>query len=326
MYSDIMREILSEYERKRDWQERDKQRRIDEVYKKIPAIRKIDEDILKIGIGMSRHIIGNPNGYLEAVNAAKKNIEAFKMEKAYLLTESNIPPDFMDIKYFCNNCKDSGYLDNGEKCHCLKQALVSRAYKMSNLENTLKKENFKTFNINVFSDKSFEGESMTPRENMKDIVGIAEGFIGNFDENNGENLLFYGTTGLGKTFLCNCIAKVLLDKNKIVIYQTAFTILDILERRRFGKDKDDLNDFKYDLLFDADLLIIDDLGTEVSNTFTNAEVFNIVNTRLISGKKTIISTNLTPKEITEIYTDRVFSRILDKFIPLKFFGKDLRWE
>ena len=80
------------------------------------------------------------------------------------------------------------------------------------------------------------------------------------------------------------------------------------------------------MLFQADLLIIDDLGTEVSNTFTNAEIFNIVNTRLLWGKKTIISTNLTPNEISEIYTDRVFSRIFDKFIPLKFFGKDLRWE
>lgn len=193
MYSDIMREILSEYERKRDWQEKDKQRRIQEVYKKIPAIEKIDEDILKIGIGMSRHIIGNPKGYLEVVKKAKEKIEALKMEKAYLLTECNIPPDYMDIRYFCNHCEDSGYLANGEKCHCLKQALVSRAYKMSNLENILEKENFKTFNINIFSDKPFEGEGMTPRENMKDINGIADGFISNFDENNGENLLFYGT-------------------------------------------------------------------------------------------------------------------------------------
>lgn len=167
---------------------------------------------------------------------------------------------------------------------------------------------------------------MTPRENMLDILSIAEGFISNFDENNGDNLLFYGTTGLGKTFLCNCIAKALLDKNKIVIYQTAFTILDILERRRFGKSSSEMSDYQYNLLFSSDLLIIDDLGTEVSNTFTNAEIFNIVNTRIIAGKKTLISTNLTPKEISEIYTDRVFSRILDKFIPLKFYGKDLRWE
>lgn len=326
MYKEILKELSIEYERKRDKQIRDQRIRKEKVYKKIPAIKRIDEEIFKTGLTMSKHIIGNPDNYEKVAEEAKKKIEKLKMEKAYLMTESNIPMDYMDIKYECETCKDTGYIDNGEKCNCLKQELVSRAYKMSNLENILNKENFKTFNINVFKDEPFEGERMTPRENMQDLVGIAEGFVNNFDINNGENLLFYGTTGLGKTFLCNCIAKSLLDKNKIVIYQTAFTILEIIERYRFGKDTKDTNSYQYNLLFDADLLIIDDLGTEVANTFTSAEIFNIVNTRTIAGKKTIISTNLTPKEISETYTDRVFSRILDKFIPLKFFGHDLRWE
>ena len=328
MYKDILKELSIEYERKRDRQLHEQRIRKEKVYKKIPAIKRIDEDILKTGLSMSKYIIGNPDSYKEKVEEAKRAIEKLKMEKAYLMTESNIPIDYMDLRYDCENCKDTGYLDNGSQCNCLKQALVSRAYKMSNIENALQKENFKTFNINIFKDEPFENERMTPRENMQDLVGIAEGFVNNFDENNGDNLLFYGTTGLGKTFLCNCIAKSLLDKNKIVIYQTAFTILEIIERHRFGRDAKEASDYqyKYNLLFEADLLVIDDLGTEVANTFTSAEIFNIVNTRLIAGKKTIISTNLTPKEISEIYTDRVFSRILDKFIPLKFYGNDLRWE
>ncbi len=326
MYKDILKEVSTEFESRRDRQERDMIARTEKLYKKIPAIKRIDEEIFKIGISMSRYIIGNPQGYEENAYKAKEMIEKLKMEKAYLMTESNIPQDYMERKHDCKICKDTGYLDNGEKCNCLRQALVSRAYKMSNLQNVLEKENFKHFKIEIFKDEQFENESMTPRENMTDIVGIAEGFISNFEESNGDNLLFYGTTGLGKTFLCNCISKSLLDKDKIVIYQTAFTILEILERRRFGKGNREMSDYQYDLLFDADLLVIDDLGTEVTNTFTNAEIFNIVNTRLIAGKKTLISTNLTPKEISEIYTDRIFSRILDKFIPLKFYGKDLRWE
>ncbi len=159
-----------------------------------------------------------------------------------------------------------------------------------------------------------------PRENMKYISNICVDYVNNFNEKNEENLLFYGSTGVGgKTFMCNCIAKALLDMNKIVIYQTAFKILEIIEKRRFGRGDNRFEDYEYDLLFHADLLIIDDLGTELSNAFTNAEIFNIVNTRLIDGTKTIISTNLTPDEISNIYTDRVFSRILEKFIPLKFF-------
>lgn len=326
MNKSVLKELSIEYERKRDRQIRDQKSRIEKVYKKVPAIKRMDEDIFKTGLSMSKYIIGNPDNYKEKMEEAKKKIQALKMEKAYLMTESNIPADYMDIIYDCKMCKDKGYLDNGSQCNCLKQALVSRAYQMSNLENVLKNENFKNFNIDIFKDEPFENETMTPRENMMDILGIAEGFINDFDENNGDNLLFYGTTGLGKTFLCNCIAKSLLDKNRIVIYQTAFTILEIIEKHRFGRGNKEFNDYQYGLLFDADLLVIDDLGTEVANTFTNAEIFNIVNTRIISGKKTLISTNLTPKEISETYTDRVFSRILDKFIPLKFYGYDLRWE
>ncbi|NLL82016.1 MAG: ATP-binding protein [Tissierellia bacterium] len=326
MNDDIMREVLLEYENKRDRQEKERRKRVQYVYEKIPEIEEIDKDIMKTSLSMSKSILENPKNYDNTVKNAKKKIESLKMQKAVLLTESNIAADYMDLKYDCDKCKDTGYLDSGDKCHCLKQELVNKAYRMSNIGNLLNKENFQTFNIEVFSTNKFPGEDLTPRENMTDIVGLAEGFISNFEEDNGENLLFYGTTGLGKTFLCNCIAKALLDKNKIVIYQTAFTILDILEKRKFGKEVSLVNDYQYNLLFNADLLIIDDLGTELSNAFTNAEIFNIVNTRIISGKKTLISTNLTPKEITEIYSDRVFSRILDKFIPLKFYGKDLRWE
>lgn len=326
MYKDILKEANLEYQRRRDRQEEDLRDRKKEVYKKIPAIKRIDEEIFHTGLTMTKSIIGNPQSYGENLKKAKEKIEALKMEKAYLLTESNIALDYLDLKYDCEPCKDTGYLENGSRCNCLKQNLVSKAYKMSNLQNILEKENFQKFNINIFSNEVFAKEKLSPRENMQDLVGIAEGFVNNFNENNGENLLFYGTTGLGKTYLCNCIAKSLLDKNKIVIYQTAFTILEILENRRFGKGNKELGDYQYDLLFESDLLIIDDLGTEVSNTFTNAEIFNIVNTRIISGKKTIISTNLTPNEISQIYTDRIFSRIFDKFLPLKFYGKDLRWE
>ena len=326
MYKKILKELSIEYERKRDRQQREQQIRKEKIYREIPAIKRLDEEIFKTGLNMSKYILGNPDKYKEAITEAKDSIEKLKMEKAYLMTESNIPMDYMDLKYDCKNCKDTGYLENGNRCNCLRQALVSRAYKMSNIENLLKKENFQTFDIDVFRDEKFENEYLTPKENMLEILGIAEGFINNFNEDNGENLLFYGTTGLGKTFLSNCIAKSLLDKNKTVIYQTAFTILEIIERYRFKRDNTPYSDMQYNMLFETDLLIIDDLGTEVANTFTNAEIFNIVNTRILAGKKTIISTNLTPKEISEIYTDRVFSRILDKFIPLKFYGYDLRFE
>ena len=326
MNNPVLKEIQLIYEKRRNNAEKDLRIRQQEVYRKLPRVKQLDDEIRATGLRMAKRVLLKPEDSESAAKEARKKIESLKMEKAFVLTEGNISPDYLEPRYTCNLCKDTGYVEDSKRCNCMKQLLINRSYKMSNLENILHKENFQKFNIDLFSQEAFDGEDLTPRENMLDILSYAEGFIGNFEENNGENLLFYGTTGLGKTFLCSCIAKALLDKNKIVIYQTAFTILDILEKRRFGKGSREISDYEYDLLFQADLLIIDDLGTEISNTFTNAEIFNIVNTRLLAGKKTIISTNLTPNEISEIYTDRVFSRIFDKFIPLRFYGKDLRWE
>jgi DNA replication protein DnaC len=326
MRKEILEEILREYEKKRDKAIYEQKLRINEVYSKIPRIKEIDREISRTGLLISKEIINNPSRYEENVNKIKMRMEELKREKAILLTENNIPLEYLEVNYDCNKCKDTGFLENGAKCNCLKQALINRAYKMSNLQHVLIKENFQTFNINIFSDKPFEDEKLTPKQNMMNILNICEGFVINFDEDNEENLLFYGTTGLGKTFMCNCIAKALLDKGKIVIYQTAFKILEIIEEHRFRRNTfESSNTSDYELLFDADLLIIDDLGTELTNTFTNTEIFNIVNSRLINAKKTIISTNLTPMDIASTYTDRIFSRIFSKFSPLKFYGPDLRW-
>jgi DNA replication protein DnaC len=326
MNSEVLKQILNEFERRRDRALHEQKMRQEKVYLKVPEIKEIDAQISKTGFLIAKAVLNNPENYMEYIEKIQKDMEQLKMKKAVLLTENNITLEYLDVNFQCNVCKDTGYLPDGQMCNCLKQELINKAYKMSNLENVLKKENFRTFKIDIFPDKPFNGEKLTPRENMMNILSISEGFVNNFDNNNGDNLLFYGTTGLGKTFLCNCIAKALLDKNKIVIYQTAFKILETIEDHRFRRGESQFNNEDYNLLFDADLLIIDDLGTEVTNTFTNAETFNIVNTRIIKGKKTIISTNLTPKQITETYSDRIFSRVYEKFIPLKFYGPDLRWE
>lgn len=326
MYDRILKDITLKYEEKRRKAKKLQDIRKKEVYKKIPAVEKIEKEMFLTGLEISKSIIKNPENAEKEATKAKEKLNRLQMEKAYLLTECNIPLDYMDLKYDCKKCKDKGYTDDGKKCICLKQDLVSEAYKMSNLEHMLKTQNFETFDINIFPDEKFQDEPLTIRENMLEILNISKLFIKNFDKKDGQNLLFYGTTGLGKTFLSNCIAKELLDMNKIVVYQTAFTILEILENKRFNRTKDKLSQFQYDLIINSDLLIVDDLGTEMSNTFTSTEIFNIINTRIIRQKKTIISSNLSPKEISDTYTDRVFSRVLENFIPLKFYGQDLRWE
>lgn len=326
MSNKFIKETLRSYEKKRDDATFSRNARQKEVYERIPRVKEIDEEISKTGFLISKAVLNDPDSYEEKLLEIKEKMNKLSQEKAILMTESNIPVDYLEISYDCESCKDTGFIENGSKCNCLKQQLIQKAYKMSNLDNLLDKENFKTFDIDIFSDEEFEDEGITPKQAILDILQVCEGFCINFDENNEENLLLYGTTGLGKTFMSNCIAKNLLDQGKIVIYQTAFNILDILSQHRFSNDRDKINDMEYELLFEADLLIIDDLGTELANSFTNSEIFNIVNSRLIKGQKTIISTNLDPMEIANVYTDRVFSRLFSQFTPLKFIGQDLRWE
>lgn len=255
-----------------------------------------------------------------------EELKSLQEMKENMLMARGYSKNYLEPIYTCPYCQDKGTLEDGSRCHCYVQKLASRLYKMSNMEGMLEKQNFATFDLEVFSDLPFSDEEKSPRDNMREILKTVKIFIDEFSSPNEMNLLFYGSTGQGKTFLSNAIARELLDQSFTVIYQTAFTLLDILERRKFYRDDNPRVGTEYELLFDADLLIIDDLGTELSNNFTNSEIFNIINTRLMKGKKTLISTNLSPSEISKTYSDRIFSRIFEKFLPIRFYGPDLRWE
>lgn len=316
-----LREILKIYERKRDLAKQELEYRRSQIYKQIPEIEAIDKELAQTGIHLSKAILRDPDNTDNLLIELKDRNYKLTQKKAFLLTENNIPLSFLELQYSCSKCKDTGYFPTGGRCDCLKQEIIKRAYSMSNMDNILGEENFKNFNIDLFSSKPFEDYSLTPKENMMDILSITESYVSNFKRKNDENLIFLGSTGLGKTYLCNCIAKSLLDKGYIVVYQTAFKLLEIIENYKFKKGDPEL----YKLIFDCDLLIIDDLGTEFTNTFTNIEVFNILNTRLLNKKSIVISTNLSPNEIASVYGDRITSRIVSNFNLVRFYGSDLRW-
>ena len=327
MNDNKIRSILLNYQQKREQDELDLENRKKEIYARIPEVQKIEDETSKIGLRLAKAVLLDPNSREKIVKESREKINELKSKKDDLLLKYGFPLDYLEIKYNCNHCKDTGFLKSGQKCKCFKQEIINEAYKMSNLDRVLNNENFTNFNFDIFSPIKSEGSKMSPRENMLDIFSICENFVIDFDKDNNDNLLFYGSTGLGKTYMCNCIAKDLLDRGYVVIYQTSFRILEIIEDYKFRKDPSNKSsDQNYKNLFDCDLLIIDDLGTELNNSFTSGEIFNIVNTRLVSGKKIIISTNLTPAQLGKVYTQRTLSRILDKFRIIKFVGNDLRWE
>ncbi len=324
MNNNITSEILRNYEKQRDLVEKSYLEKKNYIYKKIPEIQSIDSKIAKISMEASKKIFYNPESADSIISQAEQESNKLLSKRAFLLTQNNIPLNYLKKEYRCTNCEDTGFVDN-KKCGCFKQQIINYSYKMSNLANILKKENFSTFNIDLFSDIKPQTEQLSPKDNMKKILTVCEGFCLNFNKTE-QNLLFYGETGLGKTFLCNSISKALLDKGYVVVYQTSFNILELLENHKFRRNQSEDYEFGYNMLFESDLLVIDDLGTEMTNSFSNSEIFNIINTRLLNSKKTIISTNLSPYEIRETYSDRFASRIFGMFTILKFYGHDLRWE
>ena len=160
---------------------------------------------------------------------------------------------------------------------------------------------------------------------MRKIVDGCKKFIETFDSNH-DNFLFLGNTGVGKTFLANCIAKELLDKGYTVAYLTAFRLFDILEKYKFGKNNSDIHDAanQFDYILNCELLIIDDLGTELSNAFTTSQLYLIINERLLSRKSTIISTNLSLDHLNSNYSERIYSRIISNYSIRRIIGKDIR--
>lgn len=323
-----MRKIMLEYQYKRDKHQDLLEERSKEIFEKYPTIKSISEEIQSIGLKMTRLVISGASEE-ELSNLSKQQNELIK-RKNEMFVENNIPIDYLELKYDCEKCKDTAFLENGKRCNCLKQRMLNDSYTMSNLEEILSLDNFENFNLDLFSDDIAEGRSLSPRENMKTIFMDTQNYIFNFDKKEGskkDNLLFSGDPGLGKTFLCSCIAKDLLDKGYTVIYQTAFNLMEVIERYKFKTDSFScLDEENYNNLFTCDLLIIDDLGTEMVNSFTASELFNIINSRLNSRKKIIISTNLSLSEIRNSYTDRIVSRIVGNFQMYQFYGSDLRFK
>lgn len=326
MANPILSDLLTQYEQKRLNHVRDAENRKTKLYLENPKLQEIDDKLNSISINCAKEILKSNSP--KVLDELKKEIEILKKEKEALLKSINIPKDYLDIKYDCDICKDTGYVfENGSSvmCNCLKQNIYNLEYNQNNIDN----QTFDNFNINLFSDKVNEkkyNSNISPRENIIDIKKAAENFILNFDNSTTKNLIFTGGTGLGKTFISNCIINELLKKGNTVMYQTAPVMLDNLISDLFAKPENQAGISKS--LLSVDLLVIDDLGTETMNDIKFTELFNIINTRLLhssnSTTKTIISTNLNMKNLSQKYDERIVSRFGGYYNICRFFGDDIR--
>ena len=323
-YSDALGACLRELEAQRADAVRALEARKREVYEKIPRVMEIDERLSSTGINLSKKILSGITGpdAKKLIAGMERDNERLLREKNALLRENGYKINFLTDVYRCRLCADTGYIE-AERCRCLKQKLIGRYYGLSNLSGALKKETFEHFSIDFYSADKDPQNEISPRANMQKILRVCRDFTADFGLKP-SNLLFYGNSGLGKTFLCNCIAKELLDAGRTVLYTTAPQLFKTFENYRFYRDEMDEPDETVDMVFAADLLIIDDLGTEFTTGNSLSEFFNIVNSRILNEKPMVISTNLIPNDFEAIYTERIISRILGNFFMCKFFGQDIR--
>lgn len=291
---------------------------IEELYAKDPSIKEIDQEIASISVKQAEKLL---EGDHSALNELRDSLNILNHKKESLISSLGYDLDYIEPSYQCPDCKDTGYI-NGKKCHCFTQAAIDLVYTQSNIRKLLEQENFAHFNFNLFDDTQINPvTNLTARETMQRAVFDCQDFIRNFGEEK-RNLFFSGSTGVGKTYLSNCIAKELLDQGFSVVYFTATGLFDVFHNNAYNKSSEASE--AYQNIFNCDLLIIDDLGTEVSNSYTNSQLFMCINERVIRGKSTIISTNYGLSDLSEHYSERIFSRIMKNYDLIKLVGNDLR--
>ena len=320
--ADLIREIELDYEEIRQNNTLELEMRKKAVFARIPRLEEIDYEIKSLGLKLYKAALSG--GDVQAqISRLRQEQKALLAAKKAILVENGYSPDELSERFVCSLCRDTGFVD-GKSCACYRKKLTEKAYEQSNLSALLTHQSFETFDLSLYSDEIDPAYGMSPKAYMKKIVELCREFVKNFDEDN-RNLLFWGDPGLGKTFLSTCIAKELISTNHSVIYETAYKTFSMLEELKFKKsDNEEKLKFKIDKLYSCDLLILDDLGSEFATQYTTAALFDIINSRLIAGKKTVINTNLSISELKSKYGERVVSRLYGHYRVLNFIGSDIR--
>ena len=318
----IYEKIDAIIEERKENRRREIEKRRREVFAKAPKIQEIEESLDRFGIRMLNLIA---SGECDSESATSKIIaenKAFVEERNRLLAQAGFEIDYLDVPPYCAKCEDSGFV-GGKLCSCVQSKITRMALREANLSENLTGHTFENFKLSYYSDEYVKEYGCSPRENMESILADCKSFVENFEKTD-ENLLFCGSCGLGKTFLSSAIANELIKRGKDVLYISSNALFPILEDMHFGRSVDEGAQYIVKKINDCQLLILDDLGSEFVTQFTSAELFRIINTRLNSGKKTIISTNLNRNMIQNTYNERIASRITGGFSMLEFLGEDIR--
>ena len=309
------RKIREEFEKKRQNAISDAEERRLKFRSMSKEARELDRALSETGLRIFRAGCDGGEGLQKKIDEIRAEHDAIMGAKRVLLKKMGLPEDYTDIRYECGKCLDTGFIDT-KMCSCMKKALVYEGFRSSGLGSLIEKQSFDNFSL-----KYYKGADL---DKMEYNFAAAKEFAEGFSESTTENLLLLGGTGLGKTHISTSIAKAVIENGYDVLYDSAQNIITAFEHDRFRRGYGDSTPDESEKYFSCDLLIIDDLGTEVSNSFSVACLYNIINTRINKGMPTVINTNMNQKIMLSRYDERISSRLLGEFTILLFSGEDIR--
>lgn len=318
---DIFESVSRKLEKFRRDARMENEEKVKKFYMMFPRAKEIDRLLSKTAICAAKSIL-NGAGAKEQLEKLKISNQKLQFELSSILIEANLPRDYLQIKYRCERCCDTGYV-NGMMCTCMKKLLKHEAYDKLNRLSPLSLSTFDCFSLEYYSDLPAREGGISPRKRMKDILNFCINYAENFSLKS-SSLLMQGATGLGKTHLSLAIANDVINKGYGVIYGSAPNIIMKLEKERFTYGTEKIYSDSESYLIDCDLLILDDIGTEFATSFSSSAIYNIINSRIMEYKPTIISTNFSIRDLECAYSSRLVSRIMGNHLRLEFLGGDVR--
>lgn len=321
----IMTEAYRQFQADKARRQTRLERRTEEIYQRFPAIEAIDRELQGTAAKIVLAVFESEGEPEDALRKLEESNLLLQQKKAELLRQAGYRSDALDGAPACAECGDTGYLPGGQPCRCLMAYYTRvqnrRLSKLMDLEN----QSFERFSLDWYSEQEAPKYGCSPRENMRIIRAMCERYAQSFSQNS-TNMLFTGAPGLGKTFLSACIARVVSERGFSVVYDTASHVFQQFEMRKFGREDPYEEDPDRDVnrYLNCDLLIMDDLGTEMNLPFSQSVVYQIVNDRLVNRRKTVLSTNLSVEEVGRRYGEAVLSRIRGEYQIIWFFGEDIR--
>ena len=302
----------------------EQQRRLSLVYARDPEIEQIDLRLRRQMAELVRLTVSRAPDLAEKLEVLKHDNLELQADRAERLTALGRPIDYLDEIVSCPICRDTG-MDGAQPCRCLKKLYNQALTKELSALLRHGDESFERFDLSLYDEQPLEGSTVSPRFAMERIFAQCRKFADSFPDVS-SNLLFQGGTGLGKTYLSACIARVVADKGYSVCYDSAAAALEAFETQKFAREPEDAEKAaaRVRRMLDCDLMILDDLGTEMITSVTVSALYTLINSRLNAGKKTIISTNCTDEELLRKYTPQICSRIVGEFVRFRFVGRDIR--